>query len=187
MLRQLLVSPVRCFAYSAGNSEEPGTVPEACLPEVIGAGPRPGPRSLPVFRVSVTLHHPAWFPEKPGHSSRNPRLSGGPFPPTGPSPPRSLAVVPLIADKRYYGEATARPPGRSGAGLEQQGPRKIAKRASPNHSSNRRESGLAGTLAFPDTPPLPHHFKRKSLQILRLGDHRDDRVVGGLRVGGDAA
>src|ERR1019366_8432046 len=92
MLRQLPVSPVRCFAYSAGNSEEQGTAPEASLSEGIGAGPRLGPRSLPVFRVSGPFHHPAWLPEKPGHSSRNPRHSGGPLPLTCPSPPPSLTV-----------------------------------------------------------------------------------------------
>jgi len=36
---------------------------------------------------------------------------------------RSLPVVPLIRDKRYYGEAPGRPAGRSGAGLEEQGAR----------------------------------------------------------------
>src|ERR1017187_1518459 len=104
MLRQLPASPARCFTYSAGNSEEPGTVPEVSLPEGGGVGPRLSPGSLPVFRVSATLHPPAWLTETPNHSSRSPRLSGRPSPPTGPSPPRSLAVVPLIADKRYYGE-----------------------------------------------------------------------------------
>jgi hypothetical protein len=34
-------------------------------------------------------------------------------------PHRSLPVVPLIGDKRYYGEAPARLPGRSGAGWEE--------------------------------------------------------------------
>jgi hypothetical protein len=35
---------------------------------------------------------------------------------------RSLPVVPLIADKRYYGKAPGRPAGRSGAWLEEPGP-----------------------------------------------------------------
>jgi hypothetical protein len=34
----------------------------------------------PVFLVSATFHPPAWFPERPSHSSRSPRHSGGPFP-----------------------------------------------------------------------------------------------------------
>ena len=38
-----------------------------------------------------------------------------------PEPHRSLPVVPLIADKRYYGEAPARPAGGSGAGWEEPG------------------------------------------------------------------
>src|SRR5262245_36030100 len=34
---------------------------------------------------------------------------------------------------------------------------------------------------------LMHDLKRKSLQILRLWNHWNDRVIGGLRVGSDAA
>jgi hypothetical protein len=41
----------------------------------------PAPASPPQ-RHSPRL--PAWLPEKPSHSSRSPRHSGGPFPPTGP-------------------------------------------------------------------------------------------------------
>ena len=40
-----------------------------------------------------------------------------------PEPHRSLTVVPLIGDKRYYGEAPVRPAGGSGAGLEEPGAR----------------------------------------------------------------
>ena len=40
-----------------------------------------------------------------------------------PDPHGSLPVVPLIGDKRYYGESPARPAGGSGAGLEEPGAR----------------------------------------------------------------
>src|ERR1019366_5444817 len=40
-----------------------------------------------------------------------------------PEPPHSLPIVPLIPDKRYYGEAMGRPAGGSGAGLEEKGAR----------------------------------------------------------------
>jgi len=68
------------------------------------AGPRLGPGSLPVFRVLVTLRHPAWLPGKTSHLSRSPRLSGGPFPVTAPYPPRRITVVPLTPDQRCYGD-----------------------------------------------------------------------------------
>jgi hypothetical protein len=43
-----------------------------------------------------------------------------PLPPAPASyPPRSLAVVPLIPDKRYYGETPVGLAGGSGAGLEE--------------------------------------------------------------------
>jgi hypothetical protein len=38
---------------------------------------------------------------------------------------RSLPVVPLIPDKRYYGEAPGRPAGQSGAGLEEKGGQRL--------------------------------------------------------------
>jgi hypothetical protein len=57
---------------------------------------RLGHRFLPGCRVSATLRPPAWLPERPSHSTRSRRHSGGPLPLTGPSPRRSLPVVPSI-------------------------------------------------------------------------------------------
>ena len=67
---------------------------------------RPVPRHSTVFRVSVTVTT-AGLPEKPNHPSHSFRHCGGPFLLTGPYPPGSLAVVPLIGDQRYYGETPA--------------------------------------------------------------------------------
>ena len=71
------------------------------LPEGTRATRCPGSGPLPVSRTSATHPNPAWRPKPP---SLWPQFLQ---PCTRPSrgPPRSLTVVPLIADKRYYGEA----------------------------------------------------------------------------------
>ncbi len=43
-----------------------------------------------------------------------------------------------------------------------------------------------GAWFFPGSA-LPYHLKCKALQVLRLWDHGDDGVVGGLGEGSDAA
>jgi hypothetical protein len=69
-------------------------------------------------------------------------------------PHRSLAVVPLIPDKRYYGEAPVRPAGRSGAGLEEYRPRgsafwgvKLGPERSPRRGKRSKGEPLPGCRA----------------------------------------
>jgi hypothetical protein len=86
----------------------------------VGAKPHP---YVPIPEVKTTIQ------QKQGSSLFSAEYGEQrPLPPahtsvTAPEPHRSLSVVPLIADKRYYGEAPGRPAGRPGAGLEEPGAR----------------------------------------------------------------
>ena len=69
------------------------------------ARPHPGLAPLPVAAFSVDTSDSGWLPKKASLSPHTHRQSPRQFPLTGRQPHRSLAVVPLIADQRYYGEA----------------------------------------------------------------------------------
>ena len=93
---RLLESKIRFIALSVGmvtvlSSERSGA--ERC----------PGSGPWPVPRVPATSPSPAWRPKPPTHRS----LFLQPCTRPSRGPRRSLAIVPLIPNQRYYGECPA--------------------------------------------------------------------------------
>jgi hypothetical protein len=94
---------------------------------------------------------------------------------TPPEPRRSLAVVPLIADKRYYGETPARLPGVSGGGWEEQGASR------PGGLGRQAGSGCVAAVRHTGEQPEPGH--RSGLDPLEKSPGlRSDQPT---RAGGD--